>query len=298
MPFNNPIVGGVTLRIPAIQSVNYVPQTSGWALFKNGNIEVNDGTFRGDVSIGNPPTDGGFIGSTIPTVLQTYLTARYSSISDFVILAYGQPGDYLFISTGVPNSDPTAIQTFIGMVIGTRVDVMTSYTSNGGSTVFNHSNELCDGSLLNGIANWKFGFPIPPQSPATHFANNTMGIYQADVQFGLPPGQPFGDDTGSVTLNTPVTINNIVSNAYRYVGTVSIVPVANVKSSATITFPVPLLGTKFNVQVSFNSAAVSGSTPAVSFISYSSVSSTGVTVNMIRNDTTQTSVSVTVEGFN
>lgn len=55
----NPIVGGVILRIPAIQSPNYVPGVSGWAIFQNGSVEFNNGTFRGTV------TAATIIGSTI-----------------------------------------------------------------------------------------------------------------------------------------------------------------------------------------------------------------------------------------
>ena len=45
------IVGGTTLRIPAIQSANFVSGASGWAIFQNGNAEFNGATFRGTVII-------------------------------------------------------------------------------------------------------------------------------------------------------------------------------------------------------------------------------------------------------
>lgn len=47
MSFENPIVGGTVLRIPAIQSPNYVPGVSGWAIFQNGNAEFDNITIRG-----------------------------------------------------------------------------------------------------------------------------------------------------------------------------------------------------------------------------------------------------------
>lgn len=48
MSFQDPIVGGTVLRIPAIQSPNYSPGVSGWAIFQNGNAEFDNVTIRGE----------------------------------------------------------------------------------------------------------------------------------------------------------------------------------------------------------------------------------------------------------
>lgn len=53
----NPIVGGTVLRIPAIQSPDYVTGVSGWAVFQDGHAEFNDITVRGTVVIGNGTTN-------------------------------------------------------------------------------------------------------------------------------------------------------------------------------------------------------------------------------------------------
>lgn len=45
--FDNPIVGGTVLLIPAIQSPDYVPGESGWSITILGTAEFQDGTFRG-----------------------------------------------------------------------------------------------------------------------------------------------------------------------------------------------------------------------------------------------------------
>lgn len=47
MGFGNPIVGGTALRIPAIQSPNYVPGSSGWIVKIDGSAEFNNLTVRG-----------------------------------------------------------------------------------------------------------------------------------------------------------------------------------------------------------------------------------------------------------
>lgn len=48
MTFSNPIVGGVTLIRPAIQSPDYIAGSSGWSINKDGSAEFNDVTIRGD----------------------------------------------------------------------------------------------------------------------------------------------------------------------------------------------------------------------------------------------------------
>jgi hypothetical protein len=47
MPFQNPVVGGTALRIPAIQSPNYAPGVDGWIIKIDGSAEFNDLTVRG-----------------------------------------------------------------------------------------------------------------------------------------------------------------------------------------------------------------------------------------------------------
>lgn len=48
MTFSNPIVGGVTLIRPAIQSPDYITGSAGWSINKDGSAEFNDVTIRGD----------------------------------------------------------------------------------------------------------------------------------------------------------------------------------------------------------------------------------------------------------
>ena len=52
---NNPIVGGITLRIPAIQSPDYVAGVSGWSIFIDGTAEFNNVTIRGTFITGTVP---------------------------------------------------------------------------------------------------------------------------------------------------------------------------------------------------------------------------------------------------
>lgn len=47
MGFRNPVVAGIALARPAIESTDYVPGVSGWAIFQDGSAEFNDITIRG-----------------------------------------------------------------------------------------------------------------------------------------------------------------------------------------------------------------------------------------------------------
>lgn len=51
MPFENPIVGGTALRIPAIQSPGFDPGVAGWIIRIDGSAEFNDVVIRGGTVI-------------------------------------------------------------------------------------------------------------------------------------------------------------------------------------------------------------------------------------------------------
>lgn len=54
-PGSEAIVGGTVLRIPAIQSPDFVAGTSGWIIRSDGSAEFNAGTFRGSIEVGPVP---------------------------------------------------------------------------------------------------------------------------------------------------------------------------------------------------------------------------------------------------
>lgn len=51
MQFDDPLVAGATLVRTAIQSADYVAGVSGWKIARNGDVEFNNGDFRGDVIV-------------------------------------------------------------------------------------------------------------------------------------------------------------------------------------------------------------------------------------------------------
>src|ERR1043165_9592715 len=64
----NPVVGGTALRIPAIQSPNFVSGSNGWIIRIDGSAEFNNLTFRGTFNGNNfiLNSDGLFIYSGTP----------------------------------------------------------------------------------------------------------------------------------------------------------------------------------------------------------------------------------------
>lgn len=56
---SNPILGGETLIRNSIQSQNYVPGVSGWAIFADGSMDMNNGVFRGTILVNS--ADGSFV---------------------------------------------------------------------------------------------------------------------------------------------------------------------------------------------------------------------------------------------
>lgn len=47
MPFTNPVMGGKNLVRTVMQSPNYEPGVSGWAIFQDGSAEFNNLAVRG-----------------------------------------------------------------------------------------------------------------------------------------------------------------------------------------------------------------------------------------------------------
>lgn len=133
MSFQDPIVGGTVLRIPAIQSPNYEAGVSGWAIFISGDAEFNNVTIRGEfegtdfiidsdgiffysgtpaagnlaISIASTAGTDGF-GNVYPEGLQFSMAGR----SIVMGLTGGQPLLY-FVSTAPNITNGAALQDII-----------------------------------------------------------------------------------------------------------------------------------------------------------------------------------------
>lgn len=127
MGFQNPIVGGTALRIPAIQSPNYNPGVLGWIIKQNGDAEFNNLTIRGQFN-GNDfiiNSDGIFIYSGTPAAGNLIGSWTAASGTDAFGNAY-QAGLTLYSSQGTINftdSGGDVIATWTDTVNGSVIDI-------------------------------------------------------------------------------------------------------------------------------------------------------------------------------
>lgn len=68
---DNPIVGGITLRIPAIRSPNYVAGSTGWTLNIDGTAELASVILRGFLEVDSPGGAKFVVGNQIPAAIAT-----------------------------------------------------------------------------------------------------------------------------------------------------------------------------------------------------------------------------------
>lgn len=111
MGFQNPIVGGTALRIPAIQSPNFATGVDGWIIRIDGSAEFNNLVLRGigtgDILIvGTSPNPQVIIGNTAGVGYIKFPTNRPIESSEAVILAgsfnTGAANEYLSLQIKGP----------------------------------------------------------------------------------------------------------------------------------------------------------------------------------------------------
>lgn len=94
--FSDPILADEgTLIRDAIQSPNYVPGVSGWAIKGDGTAEFADGLLRGEVHVGDAPAGSGLVVSTeVPQTLIDW----YGGVAPAAAMLYygGNPAVYWF----------------------------------------------------------------------------------------------------------------------------------------------------------------------------------------------------------
>lgn len=94
--FNNDLVAGTTLVRSDIRSQDYVPGVSGWAIFANGDVEFNNGTFRGQITAGS--ITAGSIGDS--TIVNS--TFEGGTIEDSTIEFNSTGGIFVYTSVTTP----------------------------------------------------------------------------------------------------------------------------------------------------------------------------------------------------
>jgi len=118
MPFTNDIAGGQgSLVRNWLQSANFVTGVSGWQIRKDGNVEFNNGTFRGSITSGNPAGNHIIINNTV---------------SGNAVEVYNAANQLVYAIQGIGINAGRAI-SYVPGTAGTTQDG--AYTLNGGYTI-------------------------------------------------------------------------------------------------------------------------------------------------------------------
>jgi hypothetical protein len=89
--WQDPVVGGTVLRVPAIQSPNFVAGVSGWAIFQDGTADFNDANITGTI------TGGAIVGATIDGGTIDGTTIEGSSVTaDIVNIESADAGLFVY----------------------------------------------------------------------------------------------------------------------------------------------------------------------------------------------------------
>ena len=175
MGFENPVVGGTALRIPAIQSPNFASGSTGWIIRNDGTAELNNVVIRGSTTTqglilmyNGTPAAGNLIASIAPSAgtddfnnaylagITTYATdgsGLYTQLKSSGELALGytsvfqNAGLISAIGTGMqittpytnsaPNDDPVVVSILPGGKTGTDRGYVQYSTNNGRDLSFN-----------------------------------------------------------------------------------------------------------------------------------------------------------------
>jgi hypothetical protein len=289
MPFSNPIVGGTTLVRPAIKSPNYSAGSAGWSINKDGSAEFNNIVIRsGEVISGTAlyysgtPAAGNLImsiaaaagvddfGNAYPKGLSIGNTTTRQ-----IVLNYD--GNLATINFSANNGHGNTSGSILEII--QRAGQVDEYLAMQiiGPTIVGHTDRVSlalNSQNLDGSSNANFNIQHTSGDLAT-FDNN-----------GVTTFVPFKS-------NGNATVLGVLKAANRITDKVSITPsAANVPTSVTVTFPTPLTGTNFTCQVTPNTI---NPQDIVSW-SYSGLSATGVTIWLVRSNTTATNMNYTVEG--
>lgn len=172
----DPLVGGVALRRPAIQSPNFVTGVSGWTINADGSVEFNNGTFRGTV------TAGTIIGSLI----ESATSGRRTTIdANGDIKAYNAFGAVLLWFKN--SADAFFIYTDTGSA--TQGKLVSSIANSGGTDPFGATylngtvTYVTVGGQTYGIA---IGVPNSQTVPAMIFRNLTTPPALDEPFIGAP----------------------------------------------------------------------------------------------------------------
>lgn len=145
MPFSNPVAGSSgTLVRNQLQSQNFVTGISGWAIFKNGNVEFNGGTFRSTLIVGTVP--GQHI--IVDPVTDAILVYNASNQLIASITPTSQTIGGVAVKSGFASYDPVNPTSYV-RIVGTQLQVVdNTNTPTAGASLVQSNNQVGNGGRV------------------------------------------------------------------------------------------------------------------------------------------------------
>lgn len=212
----NPILGGDTLIRDSIQSADYVPNTTGWAIFRDGSIDMNNGAFRGQIVVNSAdgsaviiaPNAGGkveFEPLDVTGVTKLANGEIFSSVASFA------GGHYAFMTLNTPR-----IMDASGTVGQVSIEILTRPTNGGvfpGFTVSNNLFEVGADIQCHGVFLGNSDMHI--QGNGAIDGHLTLGPDQTDSGYGVQTAASSVANSASNSTVTPAAVLTIAGYVFR-----------------------------------------------------------------------------------
>jgi hypothetical protein len=190
-PQSDAITGGTVLRIPALQSPNFVTGVSGWIIRADGTCEFNAGTFRGSIEVGPSGGPNFFVNNpSTGDVIDIYNGSAqlvYSIDSSGIATSYASSGGQ-------------------SLVVGSGTLIFETTHSDSETTIdFTPSLSNLQGNFA--IQIFDANQDINETGTLTIFSGNSTGSLRPTVQ------ATERSVSGSVVVSDKTSVNNLVHDA-------------------------------------------------------------------------------------
>lgn len=271
MPFSNPVVGGTTLIRPSIHSPDYVANTSGWTINKDGSAEFNDVTIRGDAQSDN------YVAGSAGWKLDHLGNAEFNDVTirgDFISTAAS--GNRITMLTTTRGGRSVGEIDFYTEVAGTDPGSLTCLGPADGATV-----ALLATAPEGPVAapTWKLGYE--------DFAASRFEI-DADTVYTLGKSVVSGDSSvaGNQSVAGKFTAGNLTSGSFTITPTVA----SQWTNNLAVTFATPFTSAP-EVVVTPKANGPGTATTTVLMWQVTGITTTGFNCRILRGNTGATDLS-------
>lgn len=216
MRFDDPVVAGQTLVRTGIQSADYVAGVSGWAIFRNGNVEFGNGTFRGSFSAGGGAVTLNSTGLVIQGLDGVGATLRYFISTNAGFFGRRVPDDGAYTAMQINSNaqgGPSLFQrppepTANGYTWAASSQITSEYVANPSISVGDHGLLRIKSPQVTGKSSSYF--EMHGQSGASNLNDSSMQLYmrrltKGDLDMGGGIIASVSTDTSSPGIGTTET---------------------------------------------------------------------------------------------